>query len=320
MPKKTLANALSKRIQATPSAIDQQYDEMYGITHDTSNEKIVELPLSGLKPHPKDPFRYYTEEKLRELMESISKVGLLDPINVRMSVDGGYEILSGKNRTKAFNQLEIEKIPAIVRDVDDDTAILIITDSNLRNREFIPPSEKGWAYRLQLEAISRQGQRKDLTQDSTSVHDEQKTSRSIVAARNQVKDSEIQRYIRLTYLLPDILDFVDNKKLPLMSGVSLSYLDEQAQTVLYDYLKSESTKKKISATIAGAIRERYESRKNSLTSADLVELMEGKKVSKTFSINRKKFKQYADSLPGDEELELLFLEFLHTKYGGVGGI
>jgi len=119
--------------------------------------------------------------------------------------------------------------------------------------------------------------------------------------------------------MPEVLYFVDNKKLPLMSGVSLSYLNEQAQTVIYDYLKSDSTKKKISATLAGAIRGRYESRNNSLTSADLVELVEGKKVSKTFSINRKKFKQFVD-IPDDDELETLFLEFLHNKYGKAGDV
>ena len=321
MPKGGLSGALSKRIEASQNEhdpIDRAYDEMFGLNHKGDGEKIVELDLTHVKPHPQDPFKPYPEEKLKELADSIAKVGLLDPINVRPDKNGGYEILTGKNRSNAARLNGDKKIKAIVRDVDDDTAVMIITDSNLKHREKLLPSEKAFAYKLQLEAVKNQGKRTDLAESSTSVQIEQKLSRSIVAGINDVKDSEIQRYIRLTYLIPELLELVDNDEIPLMAGVYISQIDEQAQKEVYQYFFVLNNEGKLDLKTSAAIKEAFKDRKMSITVDTLAKLLNKEKSkikSKPFSINRSKFKDFADKLPNDNDLEKLFLEFLHEKFG-----
>ena len=200
MGKNGLTAALANRIGTTES-LDAAYDAMFGLAQGNETDKIVELDLDSLCPHPKDPFKPYSDEKLEELAESIHDFGLIEPIVVRSVVrpdddiaDGvKYEILSGKNRANAERLSGRKKIKSIIRDVDDDTALLIITDANLKHRETLLPSEKGWAYRLQMEAITKQGERRDLGENSTSVQNEQELSRTVVAENNNVKDSEIHR-------------------------------------------------------------------------------------------------------------------------------
>jgi len=321
MPKGGLSGALSKRIEASQNEhdpIDRAYDEMFGLNHKGDGEKIVELDLTLVKPHPQDPFKPYPEEKLKELADSIAKVGLLGPINVRPDKNGGYEILTGKNRSNAARLNGDKKIKAIVRDVDDDTAVMIITDSNLKHREKLLPSEKAFAYKLQLEAVKNQGKRTDLAESSTSVQIEQKLSRSIVAGINDVKDSEIQRYIRLTYLIPELLELVDNDEIPLMAGVYISQIDEQAQKEVYQYFFVLNYEGKLDLKTSAAIKEAFKDRKMSITVDTLAKLLNKEKSKikpKPFSINRSKFKDFADKLPNDNDLEKLFLEFLHEKFG-----
>ena len=321
MPKVGLSGALSKRIEASQNEhdpIDRAYDEMFGLNHKGDGEKIVELDLTHVKPHPQDPFKPYSEEKLKELADSIAKVGLLDPINVRPDKNGGYEILTGKNRSNAVKINGDKKIRAIVRDVDDDTAIIIITDSNLKHREKLLPSEKGFAYRLQLDAVKKQGKRTDLEENGTSAQIAQKLSRDIVAENNDVSKDEIQRYIRLTYLIPELLELVDNDEIPLMAGVYISQIDEQAQKEVYQYFFVLNYEGKLDLKTSAAIKEAFKDRKMSITVDTLAKLLNkenSKKKSKPFAINRSKFKDFADKLPNDNDLEKLFLEFLHEKFG-----
>ena len=320
MPKgTTVSDALSKRIGAETETIDEAYDAMYGLSATKDGDVITELDIDLFSTNPKDPFRPYTTEKLEELAESINKFGLLEPVIVRpLETTNGliYEILSGKNRTNAEKLNGKKKIKSIIREVDDETAILIITDANLKHRDMLLPSEKGFAYRLQLEAITMQGKRTDLAEDSTSVHGEQKWSRRIVAEQNNVKDSEIQRYVRLTYLLPSLLENVDNRNIPLMSGVDLSYLNEPSQEAVLNYLLATSFKRKISVELSGRIRDEYEAA-NSLTLVQVRDVVEGiktPKISSKFSIDRGKFKQFTEILPDDKELERLFIQFLNEKF------
>lgn len=143
MGKDNLSNTLSKRIgeqKHEPHSIDRDYDEMYGLNYSNANENIVELDIALLKSHPKDPFKPYAEDKLKELSDSIAKLCLLDSVHVRPDGNGQYEILAGKNRTNATKLHGDKKIKAIVRDVDEETAIMIITDSNLKHREKLLPS------------------------------------------------------------------------------------------------------------------------------------------------------------------------------------
>ena len=312
------SSILQSRFENTANTIEQNYDEMFSSRIYKEGE-IVELNIFDLKPHPKDPFKPYPEDKLNELANSIEKVGLLNAIIVRPHDDGGYEILAGKNRTAATAKKGGKKIKAVIKDADDDTAIMILTDSNLKNREVLLPSEKGWAYRMQVEIRNKQGKRNDLAESSTSVHREQKLSRQEVAELNNVKESVIQRYIRITYLLPELLEQLDNNKIYLMTGVNFSYLDEQSQLAVMEYHQDKDFKKQISVKNSELIRSEYEKNNNLLTSDQIKNIINGRKSkpTKSFSVNRNKFKAYSDNLPNDKELEKLFLEFLAAKFGNI---
>lgn len=310
MAKSTVSGALSKRIvQQQANSIETSYDEMFGLKHD--GERIVSLDVSLLVPHPDDPFRHYSDAKLRELAESISKVGLLEPVIVRPAEGGKYEILSGKNRTNAVRKNRERTIRAIVKDVDDFKAVMIITEANLKHREMLHPSEKGWAYRLQMEAIKKQGERNDLD----AVQIEQKLSRRIVAEINEVKDSEIQRYIRLTYLIPELLEMVDEGEIPVMAAYQVSYLDTGSQNVVFRYLEESGTK--LTIKLAQKIRENFS--KNLSLSAEKIENFKehnNRKESETisFKISREKLGRFSDAVPDDETIEKLFLEFLTERF------
>lgn len=322
MPKGGLSDALSKRMgtaQDENDPIGVAYNEMFGLKHDNGGEKIVELDLVLVKPHPQDPFKPYTEEKLKELAESIAKVGLLDPINVRPDKNGGYEILAGKNRSNAVRLNGDKKIKAIVRDVDDDTAILIITENNLKHRERLFPSEKAFAYKLQLEAVKNQGKRSDLAENGTSTQIAWKSeSAALIAEHNEVSKDEIRRFIRLTYLIPELLELVDDDKIPLMAGVDLSLIDEQAQREVYQYFFASDNGNQIDLKTGALIKQIFKDGKTPITADNLNKLLskqQREQKPKPFSINRNKFKSFADKLPDDKELESLFIEFLKVKFG-----
>ncbi len=309
MPKNAMSDALSKRIaEQQANSIDTSYDEMFGLRH--NDEKIVLLDVSLLCPHPGDPFRYYSDAKLRELAESINKVGLLEPVIVRPKGDGKYKILSGKNRTNAVRKNGEQAIRAIVKDVDDFKAVMIITEANLKHREKLNPSEKGFAYRLQLEAVSKQGARNDLT----SVEFQQKLGRKFVAEINEVKDNEIQWYIRLTYLIPELLELVDEGEIPIMAAYQIFYLDTESPNKVLRYL--EETKTKLNIKLAQKIRGDFS--ENTPVSAEKIEKCAeylNRKEPKTvsFKISHDKLRQISDEIPADK-LEELFLEFLAERF------
>ncbi|MEG0852950.1 MAG: ParB/RepB/Spo0J family partition protein [Angelakisella sp.] len=191
---------------------------------------ITQLPIGRLVPYPNQPFKPYSAEKLERLTEDIRVNGVLSPIIVRPS-GNMYEILAGHNRWNASRKAGKDTIPAIVQDVNDDTAALIMVNTNLNQRDELLPSEKAWAYRVQLEAMKRQGKRSDLT--SSQLGTKLKRSDQEMAAQMGESRNQIQRYIRLTYLIPELLEMVDTKELPMTPAVDLSYLSvEEQQLVL----------------------------------------------------------------------------------------
>ncbi len=320
MGKGNFTDALSKRMNAAQDGYDpisDAYDNMFGLSKVAEGGKrIVKLDISLIKPHPHDPFKPYTEDKLRELAESIARVGLLDPINVRPDENGGYEILTGKNRTNAVRLNGGEEIDAIITDADDDTAIMIITDSNLRHREKLLPSEKAFAYKLQLEAVKRQGKRSDLAGNGTSTQIAWKLeSANIIAEHNEVSRDEVRRHIRLTSLIPELLEAVDSEDIPFMAGVDISFLDEPAQKEVYNYFCAQE-EAKLDLKTSALIKKIFNEGKMTITAEVLSKILnkpQNKRI-KPFSINRNRFKEFADKLPDDKELERLFLEFLQEKF------
>lgn len=183
-------------------------------------ERVMLLPLSELRPFKDHPFKIQNDEEMERIVESIRKVGVLSPGLARSLEDGGYELVSGHRRLAACQQLELETMPVVVREMTDDEAVIAMVDANLQ-REHVLPSEKAFAYKMKLEALSHQGQ--------TSVQLGQKSSRSIVANDANTSETQVQRFIRLTNLIPEILAKVDEGKIAFNPAVELSYLSEEQQ-------------------------------------------------------------------------------------------
>lgn len=203
-------------------------------------ERVINLPPGEISDFPNRPFKVRMDEEMQQMAESVKEHGVLVPALVREKPGGGYEMVAGHRRKRAAELAELPEIPCIVRNLTDDEAIIVMVDSNLQ-REKILPSEKAFAYKMRLEAMERkQGQRNDLT----SANDLQKlakrqTSRDKVAEKAGKSHETIRLYIRLTYLLPEILDMVDDGKIALRPAVELSYLVEQEQHFLLDTMFSE---------------------------------------------------------------------------------
>ena len=197
---------------------------------DASREKVVEIPLSELHPFKDHPFKVKDDEAMMETADSIRQYGVLVPAIVRPDACGGYELVAGHRRHHASELAGKETLPCIVRNLDDDAATIIMVDSNLQ-RESLLPSERAFAYKMKLEAVKHQGERSDLTSPQVG----QKSSWAVnqVAADAGESKSQIQRYIRLTELIPPLLDMVDEKKIALSPAYELSFLkpEEQAQLV-----------------------------------------------------------------------------------------
>lgn len=197
---------------------------------DASREKVVEIPLPELHPFKDHPFKVKDDEAMMETADSIRQYGVLVPAIVRPDAGGGYELVAGHRRHHASELAGKETLPCIVRNLDDDAATIIMVDSNLQ-RESLLPSERAFAYKMKLEAVKHQGERSDLTSPQVG----QKSSWAVnqVAADAGESKSQIQRYIRLTELIPPLLDMVDEKKIALSPTYELSFLkpEEQAQLV-----------------------------------------------------------------------------------------
>ena len=216
------------------------YDDLFKTDeerHADTQERIQELPLEKLLPFPNHPFKVTDDEKMQETVDSIKEYGVLVPILVRPKDDGNYEIVSGHRRHRASILAGKTEIPAIIREMDDDAAILIMVDSNLQ-RETILPSEKAFAYKMKLEAIKRQGARTDLTSSQVGMKSCGKQSLDTIGDQTGDSRNTIHRYIRLTNLQPELLDMVDNRQMAFNSAVEVSYLAENEQTQLYEVLET----------------------------------------------------------------------------------
>ena len=192
---------------------------------DAKLEKIQEIPLSELHPFRNHPFKVKDDEAMMETADSIKQYGVLVPAIARPDPEGGYELVAGHRRHRASELANKETMPVIVRDLDDDAATIIMVDSNLQ-RESLLPSERAFAYKMKLEAMKHQGERVDLTssQVGTKLRADEKVAKDSGESRNQV-----QRFVRLTNLVPELLDMVDEKKISFNPAVELSYLDEKQQ-------------------------------------------------------------------------------------------
>ena len=188
-------------------------------------EQVQQIPIGKLFPFKNHPFKVLDDESMQRTVESVEQYGVLSPLIARPRPEGGYEIISGHRRQHAAQLAGLDALPVIVRNMDDDAAVLLMVDSNLQ-RENILPSERAFAYKMKLEALKNQGARSDLTssQIGTKLRADEKVAQDSGESRNQ-----IQRFIRLTNLVPELLDMVDEKKIAFNPAVELSYLDEAQQ-------------------------------------------------------------------------------------------
>lgn len=188
-------------------------------------ELVQRIPIAELHPFENHPFRVLDDESMAQTVESIKQMGIANPLIVRPDPDGGYEIISGHRRHHAAELAGLDAIPVIVRELDDDAAVIMMVDSNLQ-RESILPSEKAMAYKMKLDAIKHQGQRTDLTSSQVGM---KLQSLDLVGANAGDSRNQVHRYIRLTNLIPELLDMVDEKKIAMNPAVELSYLKPEEQ-------------------------------------------------------------------------------------------
>ena len=236
-------------------------------------EKVVTLNPAEISDFPNHPFKVKQDEAMAEMVESVRKYGVLVPALVRPKADGGYEMVAGHRRKFAATLAELPEIPCIVRDLTDDEATIIMVDSNLQ-RETILPSEKAFAYKMKLDAMKRQvGRPSKENSVPVGQNFDGKTSRELLAAKSPDSNTQIQRYIRLTELIPSILQMVDDGKIAFRPAVELSYLSKEQQQSLYDTMECEDC----TPSLAQAIKMKEFSRDGKLTEEVILSIMQEEK-------------------------------------------
>ena len=265
----------------------KSYDDLFKDDIGRRTEEIKPTPISELKPFSDQPFKVVDDDNMTELVESIKLSGILSPIIARPHPEGGYEILSGHRRVRACEIAGIKEVPVVVKELDDDTAIILLVDSNLQ-REHILPSEKAKAYQMKLEAMKRQGERTDLTSDQFGRKSGIE-SREILAEQVGESKNQISRYVRLTELVDKLLDMVDNKSIAMNAAVELSYLGSKAQNEVLEVIESEDT----APSIAQAKKMRKEYEKGTLNPDVMIAIMNEEKPEKVkITLGEDKIKRY----------------------------
>lgn len=212
-------------------------------------EKVEEINISSIKDFPNHPFKVINDEKMQEMVKSVKEYGVILPVIVRPKEDGTYEMISGHRRKRACELAGIKQIRCIVKDLADDEATILMVDSNIQ-REEILPSEKAFAYKLKLEAMKHQGKRIDLEENETSTPVVSKLRTDEILGEEVGESREnIRRYIRLTYLIPELLEEVDNKRIAFRPAVELSYLEEDYQYVVLNKLQYDEVSPSLSQAI-----------------------------------------------------------------------
>ena len=207
----------------------QSVDELLGVPEIAGTQ---EIEIERIHAFPNHPFKVLDDEKMDTLVDSIRENGILNPVIVRPDQSGNYEMISGHRRLHAAKIVGLKKVPAIVKEMSDDEAIIKMVDANIQ-REEILPSERAFSLKMKMDAIKRQGKRSDLTSD----HNGPKLASVEVGQTVGISSTQVKRYIRLTELIPELLECTDNKKIGLVMAVDLSYLDEQVQKWVYEYFK-----------------------------------------------------------------------------------
>ena len=249
-------------------------------------EKVVTLNPADISDFPNHPFKVKQDEAMAEMVDSVKQYGVLVPALVRPKADGGYEMVAGHRRKCAATLAGITEMPCIVRNLTDDEATIIMVDSNLQ-RETILPSEKAFAYKMKLEAMKRQGQRSDLT--STPLVSKSRSNEEL-GQKNGDSREQVRRFIRLTELIPSVLDMVDSGKIAFRPAVELSYLSKEQQQRLYDTMECEDC----TPSLAQAIKMKEFSRDGKLTEEVILSIMQEEKPNQReqFKMPKERISKY----------------------------
>lgn len=278
-------------------------DELLGCA---GEESSLEIDINRIQPFQNHPFKVVDDAKMDDLVNSIRLNGVLTPVLVRPTDDGGYEMISGHRRMHAAERAGLATIPAIIRELTDDDATIVMVEANSQ-REEVLPSEKAFAYKMRYEAMKRQGSRNDLTsyQVGTKLRADEELAKELGESKNQV-----YRFIRLTDLIPELLEMVDAKKMPLVTAVDISYIDPKVQQYLYEYIKENGMVKSYQVTALRKYLEDYKTIGQSKMIAVLNEVITGKTQTKSVHFTEKKLRKYFSSNYTVSDMEKIMIRLL----------
>lgn len=277
-------------------------EELLGVPNE---EVATEIDLVQIRSFKNHPFKVIDDEKMQDLMDSIKENGILTPVLVRPISNNLYEMISGHRRMHAASMLKMDMIPAIIREMSDEEAVLKMVDSNIQREELLP-SEKAFAYKMKLEAMKKQGSRSDLTSDQNGRKLE---SAYVISEQVGESKTQVRRFIRLTELIPELLDFVDRKKINFTIAVDISYLEQEIQKWLFNYICANGA---ITPAQIRALRKQCEA--GTMTQKKMVSILNDcirpKTVSRKVTLSEKKLSQYFDEQYTTEEMERILFELL----------
>ena len=262
-------------------------EELLGVSNE---ESALDIEIARIRPFKSHPFKVVDDEKMEDLVESIRENGILSPVLIRPIGNDIYEMVSGHRRMHAAMLLGMEKIPAIIREMSDDEAVVKMVDSNIQREELLP-SEKAFAYRMKVEAMRRQGKRNDLTSVQNGQKLAGRVSREIVAKEVGESSQQVRRFIRLTELIPELLNYVDQKRIQFTVAVEISYIDPEIQKWLYEYIKDNGMVRLNQISLL-----RVQLQTGAISQAKMISLLNesqpGKAPSSKLTFSEKKLREY----------------------------
>jgi len=279
---------MSKEIKLNLPSVDDLFSTQES-RDDAKREKVMDVPLSEIDDFPDHPFQVKDDEAMQNMVESVRKFGVLTPAVARQKEDGRYELVSGHRRKRACELAGIDTLPVIVRQMSRDEAIIFMVDSNLQ-REVILPSEKAFSYKMKLEAMKRQGQRTDLTSPPLADKLKGKVSAAVLAEQVGESKDQIWRYIRLTELIPPILQIVDDNKMAFRPAVEISYLPKEEQQSLLDTMEYEDC----TPSLAQAVKMKQFSQEGRLNGDVILSILSEEKPNQKeqFKIPKERISKY----------------------------
>ena len=279
---------MSNKLRAGQKIKLKSVEELLGVTNE---ESALDIEIVKIRPFKDHPFKVVDDEKMQDLVESIRANGILSPVLIRPIGFDRYEMVSGHRRMHAAKLLGLERIPAIIRDMTEDEAVVRMVDSNIQREELLP-SEKAFAYKMKMDAMKRQGYRKDLQEVTTPTQNGWRSETAVLIGQELGESkNQIRRFIRLTELIPELLDYVDQKRIQFTVAVEISYIDKEIQRWLYAYIRDNGM---VRLNQIGILRTELQA--GAITEVKMISLLNnsqpGKQPSSKLTFTEKKLREY----------------------------